>query len=71
MVNKSRKLYLSNSDKRLTGLCGGIAEYFEMDASLVRLAWILFTVVTGIVPGVIAYLIASLVIPKAPSSANN
>lgn len=64
--SQTRHLYLSSTDKKLTGLCGGIAEYFELDASLVRLSWILFTVATGVVPGVLAYLIAAIVIPKAP-----
>lgn len=65
-ATKSKKLYLSSSDKKLTGLCGGIADYFETDSSLVRLAWIIFTVITGIVPGIIAYIIAAIVIPKEP-----
>jgi phage shock protein C len=66
MVNipKQRKLYLSANDKVLTGLCGGIAEYFHVDSSLVRLGWIIFTVITGIFPAVVAYVIASIVIPK-------
>jgi phage shock protein C len=64
VANKPKKLYLSSKDKKLTGLCGGIAEYFETDSSLVRLAWIIFTVITGIVPGIIAYIIAAIVIPK-------
>lgn len=60
-----KKLYLSK-DKKLSGLCGGIGEYFGFDPSLVRLAWILMTILTGIVPGVVAYIIAVLVIPKEP-----
>lgn len=60
------KLYLSIEDKRITGLCGGIAEYFNTDASLVRLAWIVFTILTGIVPGVVAYFIVSIVVPRRP-----
>lgn len=62
-----KRLYLSSSDKKLTGLCGGVAEYFEIDSSLVRLGWIIFTVLTGMVPGVIAYIIAAIVIPREPS----
>lgn len=59
-----RRLYLSDSDKKLFGLCGGIAEYFEIDSSILRLGWIIFTVLTGIAPGVIAYAVAAIVIPK-------
>ena len=66
MSNDIKRLYLSDDDKKLFGLCGGIAEYFEVDSSILRLGWILFTVLTGIVPGVIAYVVAALVIPKQP-----
>lgn len=65
-ASTTKKLYLSTNDKKLTGLCAGIANYFETDPSLVRLAWIIFTVITGIVPGIIAYIIAAIVIPNEP-----
>jgi len=57
-----KRLYKSISDKKLCGVCGGIAEYFEIDSTIVRLAWILFTVLGG--SGIIAYIIAALVMPK-------
>lgn len=57
-----KKLYLSK-DKRIAGVCGGIGEYFEVDPTIVRLAWIVLTVVTGIIPGILAYLVAAMVIP--------
>lgn len=60
-----KKLYRSN-DKKLAGVCGGSAEYFEADPSLVRLAWIIVTILTGIIPGIAAYIIAAIIIPKAP-----
>lgn len=63
-TNHPKRLYLSINDKRLTGLCGGIATYFETDSSLIRLAWIIFTVITGIVPGIVAYVIAAIVVPS-------
>lgn len=59
-----KQLYLSQTDKKVSGVCGGIADYFGIDSTVVRLAWILLTVVTGIFPGVIAYLIAAVIIPK-------
>lgn len=62
-----KRLYLSR-DKKLAGVCGGIAEYFELDPSLVRLGWIIMTVITGVVPGVIAYIIAAVVIPDWPET---
>lgn len=57
-----KRLYKSVTDKKLCGVCGGIAEYFELDTTLVRLAWILFTALGG--SGIIAYIIAALVIPE-------
>ena len=61
-----KKLYLSDTDKRISGVCGGIAEYFNIDPSLVRLGWLVMTVLTGLIPGIIAYFVAAIVIPKRP-----
>lgn len=58
-----KRLFLS-TDKKLAGVCGGLGEYFDVDPSLVRIAWIIMTVITGVVPGIIAYIIAAIVIPK-------
>lgn len=59
-----KKLYRSKTDKKLCGVCGGIAEYFEIDSTLVRLAWVLFALCIG--SGIIAYIIAALVMPNPP-----
>jgi len=59
-----KRLYRSK-DKKIAGVCGGIAEYFDIDPTLVRLGWLLLTILTGIVPGVIAYIIAAIVMPKS------
>ena len=60
-----KRLYLSETDKKISGVCGGIAEFFNIDSSLIRLAWVLITILTGILPGLIAYLVAAIVIPKS------
>ncbi len=57
-----KRLYKSITDKKLYGVCGGIAEYLELDSTLVRLALILFTVLGG--SGIIAYIVAALVMPS-------
>lgn len=57
-----KKLYISDTDKKLCGVCGGIAEYFEIDSTLVRLAWVVFTLLGG--SGIIGYIIAAIVMPK-------
>lgn len=62
----SKRLTISNTDKKVAGVCGGIAEYFEIDSTLVRLAWILFIFAGG--SGVIGYIIAALIMPKPISN---
>ena len=59
-----KRLYKSSDDKVLTGVAGGVAEYYEVDPVLVRLIGIFITIVTGIFPMALMYLIAALVIPK-------
>lgn len=56
-----KRLYRSMKNKMLAGVCGGIAEYFNLDPTLVRLAWIVLSAVAG--SGIIAYIIAAIVIP--------
>ena len=60
----NKRLYKSNENKMLVGVCGGIGEYFGMDPTLVRLAWVLFCALGG--SGVIAYLLAAIIIPRRP-----
>lgn len=60
-----RKLYKSSQDRMLTGVCGGVAEYFGIDSTIVRLV-MAFLTLWGIVPGIIIYIIAALVIPNDP-----
>lgn len=57
-----KRLYRIEEGKQIAGVCGGIAEYFDLDPSLVRLLWILFTACAG--SGIIAYIIAAIVIPS-------
>lgn len=57
-----KKIYKIEEGKKLCGVCGGIAEYFNIDPTLVRLAWILFTALGG--SGIIAYIICAIVFPQ-------
>ena len=61
---QTKRLYRSGKDRILGGVCGGIAEYLSTDPTLIRLAWVLFTFAGG--SGVLAYLIAWLIIPRNP-----
>ena len=57
-----KRLYKSTTNKKLCGVCGGLAEYFDFEPTLVRLAWILFTVLGG--AGILAYIITAIVMPS-------
>ena len=61
-----KRLYLSSTDKKIAGVCGGIADYFRTDSTLVRLGWVIATIATGVAPGVIGYIVAAIIIPKEP-----
>ena len=57
-----KKLYRSETDKVLCGVCGGIAEYFEIDPTLVRLGFVVISLACG--SGILGYLVAALIIPR-------
>lgn len=59
-----KKLTRSKHDAMLNGVCGGLARYFGVDATLVRLVWVAVTIFTGAVMGVIAYIAASVIMPE-------
>ena len=60
-----KKLFLSDTNKKLGGVCGGIGEYFNIDPTLIRLIWVVLTLMTW-GTGILAYIIAWAVIPKYP-----
>ena len=59
-----KQLYLSEVDRKISGVCGGLGEYFNVDPTVIRLAWVLFSLFTAIIGGVIAYIIAGMIIPR-------
>jgi phage shock protein PspC (stress-responsive transcriptional regulator) len=60
-----RRLMRSTTDVKIAGVCGGLAEYFGVDSTPIRLLWVILSILCGaIIGGVIAYLIAWLIIPK-------
>lgn len=63
-----KKLYRSETNKMLAGICGGVAEYFSVDATAIRLVWLLIVIFTGVFPGVIAYILALFIMPLPPSA---
>lgn len=59
-----KRLYRSSVNSMLCGVCGGIAEYFNVDPTLVRLVWVLLTVASLGFGGVLAYIVAAIIIPN-------
>ena len=59
---KGKRLYRSKNNKIVAGVCAGIGEYFEVDPVLIRLLWVVFTLMGG--AGIIAYIIAWIIIPE-------
>ncbi|MBE3553554.1 MAG: PspC domain-containing protein [Thermicanus sp.] len=59
-----KRLVRSQTNRMLSGLLGGIAEYLNVDPTVVRLLYVFLIMFTGIFPGIIAYVIALLVVPK-------
>ena len=57
-----KRLYRSSANYMLCGVCGGIEEYFNIDPTLVRLAWVILSCFGG--SGIIAYIVAAIIIPK-------
>ena len=58
---QNKELYRSNVNCMLAGVCGGLGEYFNIDPTIVRLGWVIFSLMGA---GVLAYIIAAIIIPK-------
>ena len=63
-----KKLYKSDKDQVFSGVLGGLGEYFQVDSTLLRLAFIVIVLLTGIFPGLLAYIIAVFIVPEKPHS---
>lgn len=59
-----KKLYKSNKNKMICGVCGGVGEFFGIDPTLVRLGWVAFCALGG--SGILAYIIAAIIVPQNP-----
>ena len=64
MSGDYKRLYRSREERMISGVCGGIAEYFEMDPTIIRLIFVLLALAGG--PGLIAYIVLAIVIPEKP-----
>ena len=65
-----KKLYKSRNDKKFAGVCGGIAEYFEVDSTLIRLVVVLLTIFSAGIGGLLAYVLAAIIIAEDNNDSN-
>ena len=66
-MSETKRLYRSRDDKMVAGVCGGIAEYFGWDPTLVRVGYVLLSMGSVFFPGVIAYIVMMVIIPEKPT----
>lgn len=64
MAGRKSKLKRSKKDRLISGVVGGVAEYYQIDATLLRIGWVVVVSFTGFVPGTVAYVAASLIMPE-------
>jgi len=62
----TKRLMRSRTDKKIAGVCAGLAHYFDLDITLVRILCIFLTLATGACPGIVTYLLAWIIIPSEP-----
>lgn len=65
----TKQLTKSAYDKKISGVAGGLAEYFDVDPTLVRIAFVVFALAGG--PGVLVYIILALILPEDPRKGKN
>jgi len=61
-----KKLIRSRAERKIAGVCAGLAEYFELDVLLVRILCVFLTLATGVCPGIVTYLLAWIMVPSEP-----
>jgi phage shock protein C len=63
-MNATRKLYRSKTNRQVAGVCGGLAEYFNLDAALIRILFVVLAVLGG--SGLVIYVAMWIIVPKQP-----
>jgi phage shock protein C len=66
-----KRLYKSRTDSKIAGICGGLAEYLEVDSTVIRLATVLVAIFTAIIPTALVYIIGWIIIPDPPPSGSS
>lgn len=67
MKTYTKRLYKSKDNKVISGVMGGLGEYFDIDPVVFRVAYTAFSFFTGIAPGVLAYILMAIVMPSSPA----
>ncbi len=62
-----KRLIRSRADRKIGGFCGGMGHYLGLDVTLVRLVWVLVTLMSGIFPGVVVYVLGWIIVPEEPA----
>ncbi len=68
METRKARLRRSSTDKMIAGVCGGIAEWLDWDPTVVRLTYVLLSLLSAAFPGILVYLVVWLVTPPAEDS---
>lgn len=63
-MKRNRKLELSTTDRKIAGVCGGLGEWLDVDPNLVRIVFVALMFVTGLVPLLVTYLAAWILLPE-------
>lgn len=63
-----KRIYRSRNERQLAGVCGGLAIYFDVDPSIIRVAWVIISLISTAVPGLLVYIICAIVIPEEPDA---
>ena len=65
-VAARRRLVRPRAERKIAGVCAGLAEYFDLDVTLVRVLWLVITIFSAVVFGIVAYVVAWIVMPEEP-----
>jgi phage shock protein C len=65
-VAARRRLVRPRAERKIAGVCAGMAEYFDLDVTLVRVLWLVITIFSAVVFGIVAYIVAWIVMPEEP-----
>jgi phage shock protein PspC (stress-responsive transcriptional regulator) len=67
-VTARKRLVRPRSNRKIAGVCAGLAEYFDLDVTLVRVLWLLVTIFSAIIFGIVGYIVAWIVMPEEPET---